>query len=434
MLSITIEQARQFLITYHHLDRLNELFDEAGILQYFKKVGCIQYDPLNVVGRNADLVLQSRIVGYQPKMLESLLYEKRSLIDGWDKMMSIYQQKDWPYFTRIREAMKQEIQSTLAYRNSLEAIEMVDEIIAIMLEKGPTQAKDISIGATYSGSWGHKKMSSAALDYMYHIGKIGVHTKKNTQKVYDVIESLISSELLKQGDPFNDDAAFDAWYIKRRIGSIGLLWGKSGGGWLGYRLSQVPLRTKTLQQLVEKDELIEVQIESLKEVFYLRKEEEALLNHIISQQKSENEQHSENLDQVYQSHQLPQIRILAPLDNLLWDRGMIEQLFGFSYTWEVYVPVVKRKYGYYVLPVMYGHRFIARFEPELQRKKEPLRIKQWWWEENIEKSPEMYQAIFNGLENFCRYLGAESYVLPADFTTKTSIDLHTNCDSDPLFE
>jgi len=410
MQSISIEQARKFLITYQHLDDQSELMDESGILQYIEKVGCIQYDPLNVVGRNADLVLQSRIVGYQPRMLESLLYEKRSLIDGWDKMMSIYQQKDWPYFTRIREAMKQEIQSTLAYRNSLEAIEMVDEIIAIMLEKGPTQAKDISIGAKYSGSWGHKKMSSAALDYMYHIGKIGVHTKKNTQKVYDVIESLISSELLKQGDPFAEDVAFDAWYIKRRIGSIGLLWGKSGGGWLGYRLSQMPLRKKMLQQLVENDELIEVQIESFKEVFYLRKEEESLLEHVINQPNQPNKPDQPN--------QSPQIRILAPLDNLLWDRGMIEQLFGFSYTWEVYVPVVKRKYGYYVLPVMYGNRFIARFEPELQRKKEPLRIKQWWWEENIEKSPEMYQAIFNGLENFCSYLGAESYVLPADFYNK----------------
>ena len=46
------------------------------------------------------------------------------------------------------------------------------------------------------------------------------------------------------------------------------------------------------------------------------------------------------------------VRFLAPLDNLLWDRRLVEAIFGFEYRWEVYVPAEKRKYGYYVLPVM----------------------------------------------------------------------------------
>ena len=61
-------------------------------------------------------------------------------------------------------------------------------------------------------------------------------------------------------------------------------------------------------------------------------------------------------------------RFIAPLDNLLWDRKMLEMLFGFSYRWEVYTPVAKRKFGYYVLPVLYNDRFVARFEAEPVRE------------------------------------------------------------------
>ena len=397
-----MQDARRFLIHYHHLVDGTMLQGELGILDFFDKVGSIQYDPLNVVGRNADLVLQSRIQDYQASMLNSLLYEKRKLLDGWDKMLSIYQQKDWPYFSRIRHAMQESIKADLAYRDSLEALELADEVKRIILDKGPLQAKDISLGAKYSGSWGHKKMSSATLDYMYHSGVIGVAKKRNTQKVYDVIEALIPKEILEQEEPFFSEEAFDLWYFKRRLASVGLLWGKSGGGWLGYHLSDASRRKTILQKLVELGEIIPIKVGEIKEVFYIRKEEEAQLDECIKKNS-------------YQDDIIPKgIKILAPLDNLLWDRSMIERLFGFSYTWEVYVPIIKRKYGYYVLPVLYKDTFIARFEPKLQRNNEPLNIENWWWEAETNKTPEMFQAIITGLENFCTYLGAPSFKLPIE--------------------
>jgi uncharacterized protein len=406
---ITKQEACKFLLLYHLLEGEKHLQGDSGVIDYVEKVGCIQYDPLNVVGRNADLVLQSRVSQYSPSMLDSLLYEKRVLIDGWDKMMSIYLQKDWPYFQRVREAMSMEIKNTLAYRNSLEALELTEEIKTIIHERGPIQAKDISMGTTYSGSWGHSKMSSAALDYMYHTGIIGVSKKRNTQKIYDLIEELVPKELLNQKDPFVDDHDFDEWYIKRRIGSMGLLWGKSGGGWLGYRISEASRRKDILNRLVAKGELISIHVEGIKELFYLRKEQEVLLNRLSDTTTESSQKNSQESTNEFIGSE---VKIIAPLDNLLWDRAMIEQLFGFSYTWEVYVPVIKRKYGYYVLPVLYKERFIARFEPELQRQQEPLRIKQWWWEVGVIQTPEMNQAILKGLLEFCHYLGASDINLP----------------------
>jgi len=110
-----------------------------------------------------------------------------------------------------------------------------------------------------------------------------------------------------------------------------------------------------------------------------------------------------------------QARILAPLDNLIWDRRMIRELFGFDYTWEVYTPVDKRRYGYYVLPVMYGSRFVARFEPERHRPGRPLTIRKWWWEPDAGPDAEMKSAVASALERFARYLDATGVEMDCPF-------------------
>lgn len=86
---------------------------------------------------------------------------------------------------------------------------------------------------------------------------------------------------------------------------------------------------------------------------------------------------------------------------------MTEEIFSFKYTWEVYVPVEKRKFGYYVLPVLYGDQIVARFEPEIHRGSNPFSIKNWWWEDGIAISEELKSAVKKELYAFSRYLQAD---------------------------
>ena len=97
-------------------------------------------------------------------------------------------------------------------------------------------------------------------------------------------------------------------------------------------------------------------------------------------------------------------RFIAPLDNIMWDRQMLEALFGFTYRWEVYTPVDKRKFGYYVLPVLYNGQFIARFEAEPVREAGEFVIKNWWWEPKIEPDNEMREIIVKEMERFAEFL------------------------------
>ena len=215
------EELRKFLVLYQGLYVNNTFIAEEGIKNFIRRVGCVQYDPLNVVGRNADLVLQSRIENYDKSMLDDLLYNKRDLIDGWDKMMAIYSASDWPYFKRVRYERKAEVEVVLKNRNSIDAINYVDTIKDYIEKNGGTIPSKIDLGSVDKGMWGHGKLSSATMDYMWNIGILGVKEKKNTQKKYDLIERLLPKEIFIMEDPFKNDDDFYKWYFKRRIGSIG---------------------------------------------------------------------------------------------------------------------------------------------------------------------------------------------------------------------
>jgi len=384
--SVTKNALRSFLIHYHSLDCLDRLTGEAGVKELFGRIGSIQYDPLDIVGRNPHLVLQSRIKGFKSDMLEKLLYKDRFLVDAWDKEMSIYRTTDWPYFSRIRKCRKEGTKEMLKWRGQEETLFYTAQILKKLKKDGPAMASGIDLGKCRASSWGHRKIAGAALDYLYAKGDVGVYKKKNAQKVYDLIQNLIPEKILKSPEPFKNDNDFYEWYFLRRIKSIGIHWLKNGGGWNGFFLSDSQLRKQVFDALEKKGVIERIEVPEIKENFYICREDMKLLDIKPDYDNS--------------------IRILAPLDNLLWDRSMVQKIFDFQYTWEVYVPAGKRKYGYYVLPVLYQNRLVARMEPEKQ-KSGPLTIKNWWWEPGTKTNKKMQTAVMNGLKIFAGYLNID---------------------------
>jgi uncharacterized protein YcaQ len=297
-------------------------------------------------------------------MLQKLLYSEHILVDGFDKEMCIYLAEDYSRFERIRYANGFAAKNTMACRNQLEALDILDTVRNYIAANGPTGAKDISVGQKIENRWGPKKLSSAALDYLYTTGELCVVNKNGTQKSYDFTGNVLHSQLINMVDPFKNEEDFLGWYIRRRIGSVGIVWDKNGGAWQGHYLSDKEKREKTLNRLLEEGEIIQVYVADIKTPFYLKKEDLHLFMSTTGQE---------------------QVKFLAPLDYMLWDREMIKQIFNFEYSWEVYTPVCKRKYGYYVLPVLYGNKLIARFEPDKVLKNVPFSIRNWWWEPDVKE-------------------------------------------------
>ena len=103
---------------------------------------------------------------------------------------------------------------------------------------------------------------------------------------------------------------------------------------------------------------------------------------------------------------------LGPLDSLLWDRKTLQHIFEFDYVWEVYKPVEQRKWGYYVLPVFYGDRFVARADMRLEQG--VLTLARWWWEQDIVPDGAMLDALRAAMAEFGRYAHANDVLVQHD--------------------
>lgn len=227
------EEVRHMLCRYHNLDGAESLSGEMGVEKIMQRIHSIQYDPLNVLARNADLVLQARVKDYKESFLYNLLYREHKLVDGFDKEMCIYNSKDFARFRYVRSEHEKHIISALKYRNQMGALDILDDVRAFVEKYGKTGTKDISIGEVRESHWGHKKLSSAALDYLFNSGELCVVDKRGTQKYFDLTERVFESK-----DFYSDldmtIEEFLEWYIERRIQSVGFLWNKSRGAWQGH--------------------------------------------------------------------------------------------------------------------------------------------------------------------------------------------------------
>jgi uncharacterized protein YcaQ len=384
-LTISKQQARRFLLAHQGLWPAQNVEGKAGVLETIRRVGCIQFDPLNIVGRNPDLVLQARIAGFRPAMLQELLYDDRKLLDGWDKNMSIYPMEDWPYFQRRRDAAMRRLGESPGPVRSI-----LPKARQAIKERGPLSSIDLDFNQTIDWSWAPTRLARAVLESMYFWGELVIHHKVNTRKVYDFANRHIAAELLSASDPNVTEEQFHDWYVLRRIGSVGLLWNKAGDAWLGMSGIKSKQRTAALERLLEQGKISKLHVEDVTLPLYMRSEDRATLNETLESSASS-----------------ARAVILAPLDNLLWDRRFVEQLFDFSYVWEVYKPVSERRYGYYVLPILYGDRFVARFDPGHDKKSGVLIIKNWWWEPGVKQSKRMQLELVRCFKRFLSFLGAD---------------------------
>jgi uncharacterized protein YcaQ len=384
-LTLTKQQARRFVLAHQGLWPPRAQSGPSGVMAIIRRLGCIQFDPLDVVGRNPELVLQARVRDFRPEMLDALLYDDRKLVDGWDHNMAIYPVEDWPYFRRQRERVR---------RNpgkSAEAVEAVlPQVRAAIEARGPLSSLDLDFDQTVDWSWAPTRLARAALDSMYGWGELIVHHKVHTRKVYDFAHRHIPEALLTAPDPNETEEAYQDWYVRRRLGAVGLMWDMASSAWRPMTGIKSPGRSAALQRLREAGKVVEVRVEGIEPPLYARRRDEDTLDAVL---------HGEAPP--------PYAALIAPLDNLIWDRRFVETLFDFEYRWEVYTPVEKRVYGYYVLPVLYNDRFVARFEPDRDAPDGVLGIKGWWWEGDAAPSSDMRRAVRQAFAAFLDYLGAD---------------------------
>ena len=327
------------------------------------------------------------------------MYKDRSLLDEWDKEMSIYATEDWLCFERNRKA------SFERYKD-IEDIKMyLPYIREVIEEKGPVTSSDLKLDQIIDWSWAPTRLSRAALESMYLWGELIICNKANSRKLYDFADKHIPKQILHMENPNKTLENYHDWHILRRIGAVGLLWNKAGDAWLGIKEMKSKERSEAFGRLLDKGLIIEIQVEGLKYPLYMKNEYLGLLEGVLQKEAAK-----------------PRGAILAPLDNMLWDRKLMQELFGFEYRWEVYKPAVQRKYGYYVLPILYGNKFVARFEPVLDKENKALIIKNWWWESEVRVTAKIRKELQRCIKDFMNFTDTQSLVINDNTLTASKLE------------
>jgi Uncharacterized protein conserved in bacteria len=377
---LTQKQARQFILRKQGLLGKHRYAGKEGILSFLDSAGCVQFDPIDVYGKNSELVLQSRIKNFRKQDLFDLLYKERSLVDFFDKQLSIFKTSDWIYFHKNRE-----ISCNTPKQENIKAA--YEDIRAFIEKNGPSCSGDIKLGKSINGYWGRTTtLSRAALEELYFQGELIIHHKKGTKKYYDFTSRHIPKALLCAENPFLSDIDYFKWNIRRRISSVGLLWNAPSDAFLGISGLKANVRNEAYAALTAENLIIPIEVDNFSAPFYLIREDIPLLEEVLSAEKF-----------------APRCEFIAPLDNFIWDRKLIQALFDFSYKWEIYTPAAQRKYGYYILPILFGENFVGRIEFQCDKKTKTLSIKNIWFESHTRKTKKLHEALDKALIRFAKF-------------------------------
>ncbi len=377
-MNLSKKQAKSFLLLYHGLLGAHQYEGKDGALAFVRHVAALQYDPIDICGKNAELVLCSRVKHFEKSMLSQLLYEDRALVDYFDKCLSIFPVEDFPY---LKHRMMYYYNTAL----SADKIQPITgKILEFITEHGPTCSKDLDFPEKVDWYWNDSKLSRVALEHLYYNCQLGIAFKKGTIKYYDLLENCMKTPKYRQEYTFQTEAQRFQWHVLRRIKATGLLWNKASDAWLNIHGLTAKNRTEAFDDLVQAGQILALSVEGISPKCYIPSSAKPVLEDVIAG-----------------THHKKRCELIAPLDSLIWDRKLIKALFDFDYKWEIYTPKEKRKYGYYTMPIVYGADFVGRIELQCNRKTEVLTIENLWLEPWFKETKTFHLALnrtIKGLE------------------------------------
>lgn len=394
-LEISAEHARRFLVRRHLLDPPRSLPAEAGsVLRVVERLGSLQFDPLEVPGaRNHDLVLHARIAGYRREWCDQWLYgppAERRLIELYNKMLSIVPMAELPHYRITWTHVESQYRDGILREQAPVAEAILDRI---QNDGALSTAAFRDHAHAVDWWWAPTPAARAVMEALFVSGRLGIARREGSRRHYDLIERLVPADLLAQHES-EDDAMRHR--LLSRYRAVGLT-ATTGQAEVMYGTGNAADRRRRTDELVDEGVLIPVAVDGLKATQYLLAEEEPIL-HASADQTADP----------------PAVAFVAPLDPLVWDRRKLRELWGFDYLWEVYTPAAKRRWGYYVLPILFGDRLVGRIEPRFERASSDLRILGIWFEKDFSpmEAPGFLAVLRVALEAYRSFVGARRVIWP----------------------
>jgi uncharacterized protein YcaQ len=395
-MKVTKGDARRFLVARQLLAPARSIVGGPdAVLEVLRRLGSIQLDQIDVAGRSHDLVLHARVADYDPAWCDEL-YERRDIIEAYNKGLSLVPASEFAWFRVRRSYRWQKVLDDNA--------EVAKRVLERIRADGPLSSLDFERESGPTKDWFGTPMNAvrAVLEAYAKTGELGTARRDGKHRLYDVPERLLPAEVLAHDLTLHEQLRHK---MLSRYRAHGLVGASGHGEGIFANLGpanpdpadpELPGRNALRKELVELGELLPVEVEGVSGKRFVVRDDVELLRAPPEPPSS--------------------VAFLSPYDPLVWDRKLLGSLFDFDYAWELYVPPHKRRWGWYVLPIVFRDRLVGRIEPRIDAAEGAVQVLAAWWEDGFEprRADGFVDAMREALGAYLRFAKATRLDWPSE--------------------
>ena len=341
------------------------------------QLSALQIDTINVVARSPYLVLWSRLGNYEPSWLDDLL-ASQSIFEYWSHAACFLPVEDYPLYRRMM--LDKAVGGSTVKDWFRQNQALMDSVLEQVRTNGPVRSSDFEQSQKPAGGWWNWKAEKIALEHLLTLGELMIARREKFQRVYDLRERVLPT--------WKDESApaYEQIFRQLILKSVKAM-GISQAAWVPDYF-HLPKREVAdyLSDLITRGELFPVEVEGWKTPGLVHPD-----NFVLLEQASTGVLQPEKTT------------FLSPFDSLIWDRTRTRAVFDFNYSIECYLPVEKRVYGYFSMPILYRDRLVGRLSPKAHRKEKILEIKSFHLEPGVTLDEEMLADITRELKSFATW-------------------------------
>jgi len=343
---------------------------KEDVYQTIRELSALQIDTINIVARSPYLALFSRLGPYRPAWLDELLAEKR-IFEFWAHAACFLPSEDYPIHRRV---MLNGGGTWFSEEWRAQNAEAVQGVLDHIRANGAARSADFERSDGKKGTWWDWKVEKKALEYWFGKGELMVARRVNFQRVYDLRERV---------RPGWDDAQALAWPEAERELVLRTVYalGAAKAGWIAdyFRLKKQDTAA-CARQLAAEGRLRLAALEGSDEPLYYHPGRQTLLEEAANGRL-----------------RAERTTLLSPFDSLIWHRQRMKELFDFDFTIECYLPAAKRKYGYFLLPILHRGELIGRLDAKAHRKQGLFEVIALYLEPGVRVDEELGAALGQAL-------------------------------------
>jgi uncharacterized protein len=362
---------------------------QGDVVAAITRMRLLQIDSIHVVARSPYLVLHSRLGEYEPQWLDDALEQGR-LAECWAHEACFVTATDLPLHHAWRGQRAMHWASKHADRMHREHRPGMDALLSRIRDAGAMRASDFEGEQRGAGGWWSWKPEKRWLEAWFALGELMVTRRERFQRVYDLTER-VAAKLDPPMDPMLlqlDHAQLRRRFILDGVRALGIAQAR----WIAdYHRLKPAVTDAELAPLVASGELLQVRVADWSAPAYVHRDHAELL--AAAEQGRLRATHT---------------TLLSPFDPVVWDRARAQALFGFEYTIECYVPAPRRRYGYYVLPILHRGRLIGRLDAKAHRREGVFEIKALFLEEGVEPTPRLLEEVAAAIAATARWHGTST--------------------------